>query len=61
MLSAATIARVMGGRVYQGAALVPGPNHQPAANGPTVMNEPRSVPSSYSVQRMTQAIRLFHD
>jgi AAA domain len=27
MLSAAIIARVMGGRVYQGAALVPGPNH----------------------------------
>jgi AAA domain len=30
MMSAATIARVMGGRVYRGAALVPGPNHSQA-------------------------------
>src|SRR5262249_60411695 len=31
MVSAETIARVMGRRVYQGAALVPGPNHSRAS------------------------------
>jgi putative DNA primase/helicase len=40
MLSAATIARVMGGRVYQGAALVPGPNHSAADRSLRVFPDP---------------------
>src|SRR5215467_6997605 len=40
MLNAATIARVMGGRVYQGAALVPGPNHSQADRSLRVFPDP---------------------
>jgi putative DNA primase/helicase len=40
MLSAAIIARVMGGRVYQGAALVPGPNHSAADRSLRVFPDP---------------------
>ena len=40
MLRAAIIARVMGGRVYQGAALVPGPNHSAADRSLRVFPDP---------------------
>jgi putative DNA primase/helicase len=40
MLSAAIIARVMGGRVYQGAALVPGANHSAADRSLRVFPDP---------------------
>jgi putative DNA primase/helicase len=40
MLSAAIIASVMGGRVYQGTALVPGPNHSAADRSLRVFPDP---------------------
>src|SRR6476620_7283572 len=40
MMDAATVARVMGGRVERGAALVPGPNHSAADRSLRVFCDP---------------------
>jgi len=53
MLSAATIARVMGRRVYQGAALVPGPNHSRASRpqDPRILRARRLLADNVSLDR----------
>jgi len=47
-MDAATVARVMGGRVYQGAALVPGPNHSAADRSLRVFIDP-NAPGGFGV------------
>jgi AAA domain len=47
-MDAATVARTMGGRVYQGAALVPGPNHSAADRSLRVFIDP-NAPGGFGV------------
>jgi hypothetical protein len=57
MMDAATIARVMGGRVYQGAALVPGPHHSAADRSLRVFPDPTRMADFVSI-RSRGTIRL---